>query len=134
MSLATKNKKGFSLLELLLAIIVLSIGLLALFRAQLFSLHYNRQAYFQSAASINLNALAESLTTCEALTNSQPCITAEIKKWQKANTALLPDRKTELFLNGNDYAFTLKWKPVSLNTLRKTSPYFVSTLYVSGIL
>lgn len=125
-----KNKKGFSLLELLLAMIVLTIGLLSLFRAQLFSLHYNRQAYFQSAASIEMSALAERLITCESLKDSQPCINAETGKWRKTNTTLLPDRKTEFSLTGNDYVFKLKWKPVSLNSLRKTSPYFISTLWI----
>jgi type II secretory pathway pseudopilin PulG len=121
---------GFSLLELLLAIIVLTIGLLALFRAQLFSLQYNRQSFFKSAASIEMNAIAESLYTCKTLSNSQPCINSEIRKWRATNTAFLPDRKTEFSPQGNDYAFKLKWKPVSLNSLRKSSPHLVSTLWI----
>lgn len=51
--------KGFSLLEVLIAMLILSIGLLGFARAQIISLHHNEAAYQQTLAEIQNNSLAE---------------------------------------------------------------------------
>lgn len=71
---------GFSLLEVLIALTILSIGLLSIAHVQINSLLLNDEAYFHSIATEQVDYLYES-----ALVDPE-----EIVFWQQTNQKLLP--------------------------------------------
>jgi len=61
MPLPSKNQRGFTLLEILVAIVVLSIGLLGLAGLQVVSLNNNQVAYYRAIASQQAYDMADRL-------------------------------------------------------------------------
>lgn len=103
--------KGFTLLEVLIALLILSIGLLGFARAQLISLRHNETAYQQSTADIQNSSLAERIRACDA-NYSPACVGQQINTWQSENKTLLPQTKSDVVWNGDRYTITLKWQSV----------------------
>lgn len=54
---------GFSLLEVLIALLVLSVGLLGIAGLQTFSLQFNHQSYERTQATLLISDIAERITT-----------------------------------------------------------------------
>ena len=81
------NQQGFSLLELLIALIILSIGLLAFAKAQVTALRDNQAAHFYSIANTQALSIAERLRACE---KQSTCIAQAKSEWQNENKLLLP--------------------------------------------
>lgn len=54
-----KRERGFSLLEVMIALLVLSIGLLGLAGLQTFSLKYNHQSYERTQATMMINEMID---------------------------------------------------------------------------
>lgn len=57
------NDSGFSLLEVLIALLVLSVGLLGIAGLQTFSLQFNHQSYERTQATLLISDIAERITT-----------------------------------------------------------------------
>jgi type IV pilus assembly protein PilV len=56
---AGARSRGFSLLEVLIALLVLSIGLLGIAGLQVFSLKYNHQSYERTQATMLINEIVD---------------------------------------------------------------------------
>ncbi len=54
-----KRQKGVSFLEVLVAVVVLSVGFLATSRMQIMGMRYNQSAFFKSQASIMASNIAD---------------------------------------------------------------------------
>jgi prepilin-type N-terminal cleavage/methylation domain-containing protein len=108
-----KNNKGFSLLEVLIAIILLSIGLLGFARATLIALHHNQAAYLQTLADIQINSLAENLRACGV--KNTACTSKAIIDWKTQNAKLFPQAQSivQAKTKTEDYLITLKWRTAS---------------------
>lgn len=126
--------RGFSMIEILVTIVVLSIGLLGLAGLQLTGLKYNHSAYLRSQATLLASDIIDRMRAnrqvaltggYDLLMGSMPgnasCVgpgqnctpaemaTADIAEWKQALQDLLPagDGSIERQVNGNEVIFTV---------------------------
>lgn len=97
---------GFSLLEVLIALLILSISLLAFAQAELTALRGVQNAYFINVATLQNESLVERLRICE---DQKTCIKQEIKQWQTEVSKILPQGKTKIDINGSQYQIEIRW-------------------------
>ena len=126
-------QRGFTLLEVLIAIVVLSIGLLGLAGLQAAGLRGNNSAYMQTAATQQAYDIADRMranpagiyvgtagaATATCLTTGIGCTPAalaahDISEWNAANTALLPSGQGTITAGGGVGAaartlITVRW-------------------------
>lgn len=125
---------GFTLLEVLVALLVLSIGLLGLAALQTLGLKFNQQSYQRTQAIFQAYDIIDRIranTTGKAAGNydsvaagSVPAITVDcettscttaqlatydINKWNTANATLLTNGKGEISTSGNLRTITVTW-------------------------
>lgn len=62
-STSVRSQRGFSLLEVLIALLVLSLGLLGLAGLQTFSLRFNHQSYERTQATMLIYDMADRMRT-----------------------------------------------------------------------
>lgn len=78
--------KGFALIEVLVALLLLSLGLLGVAGLQLSALQHSQDAYLQSIADIQTLTLLERLRANKSPTAREN----ELKLWNDLNAKLLP--------------------------------------------
>ncbi len=116
---SSKNQAGVSLIEVMIAVLVLGIGLLGIINLQNRSLEYNQQAYLYSQATIlawdiaermqanpdggddyliNFGAKVSSATDCEVTNCSSPSQIAQwdLAQWLETLERTLPQGKAEI--------------------------------------
>lgn len=113
------SSRGFSLLEVLVAILVLSIGLLGLAAMQAFSLKANQSANFRTQATALANMIVErmrahgggALNTTVAYygTGSDTRAQQDLQDWQAAIAAQLPDGVGTLVFSGGSIGVNITW-------------------------
>ncbi len=127
-----KHATGFTLIEVLISLLILSGGLLGLAALQITSLHYNQSAYQRSQASFLISDLAERmrcnpqaaldyLNLSFASAGAQPeCLTVsgcspealaehDMFEWYQTVQQQLPKARVSLSLAGRVYTLTLTW-------------------------
>lgn len=130
-----KSSVGFTLIETLIALVVLSIGLLGLASLQIQALRYNTDAYLRTQATTlaydildrmranNVGAAAGSYNRASAPTgtikdcDSVSCSSSELAlydldRWYKALAARLPDplsTVSSIVTVGNEHTVTIRW-------------------------
>jgi type IV pilus assembly protein PilV len=128
-SLAPKASQGFTLLEVLVALVVLSIGLLGLAGLQATSLRNNTSAYQRSIATMQaydiadrmranlpavksgayvINGIPAGAVTCNPCTSTQ-IATIDAQEWNGANAALLAGGAGTVAQGGNIFTVTISW-------------------------
>jgi type IV pilus modification protein PilV len=110
MQFSLHSQQGFSLLEVLIALIILSVGLLSFAQAEIFALRDTQIAYFQSAAYLQAAEMAERLRTCNK--NSPSCIKQEKLVWQNSSKKLLPQIKSKLSVDSAHCKIVMQWNMV----------------------
>ncbi|MCK4609214.1 MAG: prepilin-type N-terminal cleavage/methylation domain-containing protein [Gammaproteobacteria bacterium] len=93
------NCCGYSLLEVLLALFILSLGLLGIAALQTISIKRNMNAYLHSVAVTQMAAATDRF----AVGN----MSAELSYWNQANTKLLP--KGQGSYDSASHTLTLCW-------------------------
>jgi type IV pilus assembly protein PilV len=66
----SSQERGFSLLEVMIALLVLSIGLLGIAGLQVFSLKYNHQSYERTQATLLINEIVDRMRANPAAVQS----------------------------------------------------------------
>lgn len=97
---------GFSLLEVLIALIILSIALLGLVKAQAIAQHENQTAYWQSMANMQLNNLAEHMLACNF---DQICWRPVMNQWQLSIQKFFPHVETYIKESSLAWQLNLSW-------------------------
>ncbi len=97
-----KNNKGFSFLEVLISLVIITIGLLSLFKLHLFSLRYSNSIYFQDIAKTRIEAMTEQLRV------NHYCVNCEVVRWNDINKRLLPQAQG-IVSGSNPYHIVLTW-------------------------
>ena len=101
---------GYSLLEVLISLCILSFGLLGFAQAQLLALRNNQIAYFQSIAQSRLFSLAEALQACNMAKCSMADINNEIQVWNVYNSYILPNGQGHLTEQDSHRIIILNWQ------------------------
>lgn len=106
-----QHQQGFSLLEVLIALAILSLGLLGFAEAQLVALQQDQQAYLQSLTTQQLSNMAERLRACSVGNHIlTTCLTREISRWQKENKQLFPQAESQVIQKNNFYQLKIQWQ------------------------
>lgn len=128
------GQKGFTLIEVLVALVVMSIGLLGLAALQLQGMKYNSDAYFRTQATtlaydmidrMRANATAArsglyaataaptSATNCETSACSAAQVAQyDLHRWYQALAARLPkpiDQPSSIQSTGGQHTITIRW-------------------------
>lgn len=127
------EQQGFTLIEVLLAVVILGIGLLGIVTLQARSLQYNQQAYLYSQASFLANDIAERMransqvlseyeidfgedvngvTTTQCLTSN--CTASQfaewdLKVWKDSLKSALPSGDGSVVRVNNQYKITAQF-------------------------
>lgn len=119
MTIRTRSSRGFSLLEVLVTILVLSIGLLGVAAMQAFSLKANQSANFRTQATALANMIVErmrahgggALNTTVAYygTGSDARAIDDLDKWQIAIGRQLPNGVGKLDFTGGSIGVNITW-------------------------
>ena len=118
-----KIQQGFSLLEVLIAIVVLSIGLLGLAGLQASSLRNNHSAYLRSQATflatdiidrMRANRLAALGGSYDIAMNAAPptgtsVVKTDLNQWLTALANQLPAGDGAIARNGTLFTVTIQW-------------------------
>ncbi len=133
-----KRQSGIGLIEILISLLVLSIGLLGLVSMQANGLKHNRNAYYRTQATILAYDIADRMRAnstqaeagayvetygaasgSECNSNCTPAQigTTDIIQWKANLAAQLPGGDGKIIDNGsNNYDITIKWSDGDNNT------------------
>ena len=108
-----KIERGATLIEVLVAVVVLSIGLLGLAGLQVTSLQSNHSAYMRSQASLLAYDLADRMRAARSATEGGAYddeTEGDRADWDASVTALLGDGATgSIVRNGLQVTVTIRW-------------------------
>ncbi|WP_373188286.1 type IV pilus modification protein PilV [Halopseudomonas sp.] len=123
-SLPNKNAKqaGFSLLEVLIAVLVLSVGILGMAGLQLNSMKFNQTATIRSQATVLSYDIADRMRANRAIANTggynlaiteEPTGTSissiDLQQWRSALSQYLPEGKGSVAAAGDNVLITVTW-------------------------
>ena len=97
-----RTESGFSLLEVLISLLIFSVGFLGLASLQHVALKLSYDAVLQNSAA----NLAESLLTQVRVEGDS----SDISAWQARVNETLPDGKGDLVKQGDEFTVTLQWQ------------------------
>lgn len=130
MKISTKSKQtGTSLIEVMIALLILSIGLLGLAMLQGKSLKLNTDAMLRSQATMLAGQIIESMrvntlgssaghyvatakpTTCSGCndTNGEKRANSDLIQWYEAQELVLPAPTSSIAYSGGVYTITMRW-------------------------
>jgi type IV pilus assembly protein PilV len=115
--------QGFSLLEVLISILILSIGLLGLASLQSNGMRFNHTAYLRSQATVlsydiadamranSPNAAAYTTVYTDAASSFTGTTTRDedLNNWKTQLETLLPGGEGEITLSGNEFTIAIRW-------------------------
>lgn len=101
-----QEEQGFSLIEVMLATLILSFGLVGFVQGQLMALRVSEYAYFINLADLKNNDLAERMRSCD---NKSVCIHEQLIVWQKEVAKLFPQAEQNLINEGPNYQSKITW-------------------------
>lgn len=109
--------KGFALIEVLVALLILSLGLFGIVGMQLVSLQHTQDAYYRSVATLQLSSLFERLRASE----SDLARARELNDWNMINANLLPQGEGDYHCIADLCTVTVRWKIKKLNKISLSS-------------
>lgn len=101
------HQQGFSLIEVMVAMAIISISLLGFFQAQLMALHASEEAYLMSLADLHNQKLAEEFIICES---QSLCLQQALNLWKKEIQQSFPKGMGQISkLNLSTYQSQIQW-------------------------
>lgn len=99
------KNNGFSLIEVLISLTIISFGLLGLLDAQLVAMAHNHDIYLQKCAINQINTLAEQLHA----DSSASARNHTILSWQNNIKKIFPEGSADVIQDNSIYQVTIKW-------------------------
>lgn len=129
LSAACPHCRGLTLVEILIALVILSIGLLGLAGLQTASLKFNTSAYYRTQATALAYGLADRMRAnrpaaladdytvgmadpdpnCAAPNAAGTVPEQDLSAWRMALACRLPVGNGSVVRNGNEFTFTIRW-------------------------
>lgn len=126
---AYPNCRGLTLVEILIALLILSIGLLGLAGLQTLSLKFNTSAYYRTQATalaydfadrmranrqaalsdLYLVAFQDPPPACGAAVVAGTVAEEDIAAWRNALACRIPQSTGAVVRNGNEFTITVQW-------------------------
>ena len=117
-----KTQRGTTLIETLVALVVLSVGLLGIAALQMTSLRNNRGAHLRSQAQVmayditdrmranRTDALADAYVIALAATpTGAGLVLTDLQQWKNTLAATLPGGDGAIERDGNMFRITIRW-------------------------
>lgn len=105
MDISQKNY-GFSLIEVLISLLILSVGLLGIAAMEIKALQNTQNSYWRSVATVQIAAMLERLR----VNHSSAARIKECDEWNLQNQRLLPQTKGSCICNSKECQIILTWK------------------------
>lgn len=138
------KNNGFTLIEVLIAMVVLAIGLLGLAGLQATSLRNNQSAYNRSQATqlaydiadrMRANVAGKTTYTTGTATTTATCLTTagctkeemaenDLKEWNDAIIATLPSGTGTITISAGIYTITINWDDNRDGSVNNSDPNF----------
>ena len=133
MQISRHKQKGVSFLEVLVAVVIISIGFLATSRMQIMGMRYNQSAFFKSQASIMASDIADRMRanldgvndgeydniSTQSATSDPGCMTngcdstnlaaLDVFQWSTNIGNTLPDGVGTIERNGDMFEIEVSW-------------------------
>ena len=136
MQIKPRRQTGASMIEVLVALFILSIGLLGLAMLQGKTMRVNTDAMMRSQATLLANEIIESMRTntlgadaglyqatskpsvCGSCTDSNGALTAnrDLISWYDAQTQMLPSPTSSIVFSAGKYTITMRWNERGIST------------------
>jgi type IV pilus assembly protein PilV len=100
-----RENRGFSMIEVLISMLLLSFILLGLDAMETYSIQKSRSAYFFNMAITQLNNMTEKL---KAIMNGSD-LAGQLEKWNQENQAVLPQGLGTVTGTFPDFIVTIYW-------------------------
>ena len=113
---------GFSLIEVMLASLVLSLGLLGFAQGQLTALRVSEHAYFINLADLKNNELAERIRSCS---NELFCIQEQLCLWRDEVHIIFPKGEERSANQDADYQSEISWFSIYQHAKFRQSLYLL---------
>lgn len=104
--LLINSQQGFSLIEVMIASLILSFSLLGYAQGQIMAFRTSQHAYLLSLADLKNNELAERLSICGA--NSR-CIHQESNLWKREIKEIFPEGEAQVAKKDLNYQSRIQW-------------------------
>lgn len=99
------KQAGFSIIEALIALFLLTFSMLAIAAFQINTLNRSEQIYWQSVATVRINAISERLRANNSISARQTaCL-----RWNTINQTLLPTLRGECLCQSTSCTIKLSW-------------------------
>jgi type IV pilus assembly protein PilV len=98
--------KGFSFIEVLITLLVFSLGLLGIAGLEIIALRNTQKSYMRSIATVQIASMLERLHA----NHSSNTRSAECLKWNQENQQLLPQASGNCSCQNSICYVTIKWK------------------------
>lgn len=105
------NPLGFGFIEILISLLILSLGLLAIASLEITALKQTQQAYYRSIATNQIISMCERLLANKTTSSRD----RELSLWNQQNTNLLPQSFGEYSCAANLCTVTLYWQKQQLS-------------------
>ena len=136
MNLKQKRQTGASMIEVMVALLILAVGLLGLAMLQGKTMRVNTDAMLRSQATLLANSIIENMRTnikgadnglyaatakpsaCGGCTDSNGALTAnkDLISWYDAQTQMLPSPTSSIAYAGGKYTITMQWNERGIMT------------------
>ena len=112
------NQKGFTLLEVMIAVFILAVGLLGLANLQMLSLKNNHSAQYRTSATVlaydifdrmRLNRTADYSITLASYSSGSTLKDADLTAWKNTLSNELPLGDGSITFNGDIVTVTVQW-------------------------
>lgn len=102
----TNYNTGFTLIEVLISLLIVSLGLLGIAGLEITALRNTQESYWQSVATVQMASILERLRVNHSAFNERQ----ECERWSLQNQFLLPKNKSECVCNNVECKIILTWQ------------------------